>query len=126
MIATVDRARRTAAKDRDFVERKPAPEPGDDHLALVGRQLFQGIGGVRGVEPVALGPFEPRLAEGLRVLDRAAEPNESATELPVLAPIRLLVAAAARQGGRQGLPDDQWRMLVVSAASAKTPVDPAK
>ncbi len=69
---------------------------------------------------------EPRLAEGLRVLDRAAEPNESATELPVLAPIRLLVAAAARQGGRQGLPDDQWRMLVVSAASAKTPVDPAK
>lgn len=57
-----------------------------------------------------------RLAAGLAALDHDAEPNGSATELPVLKPIRMLLAAAARQGGRAGMPDDQWRLLVVSTA----------
>jgi hexosaminidase len=68
---------------------------------------------------------DARLAADLAVLDRAAEPNESATELPILKPIRLLVAAAARQGGRAGLPDDQWHMLLVSTAAPSPRPDPS-
>jgi hexosaminidase len=57
-----------------------------------------------------------RLAASLASLEREAAPNESATELPILKPTRMLVAAAAKQAGRAGMPDDQWRMLVVSTA----------
>jgi len=57
------------------------------------------------------------LATGLAALDRAAEPNLSATELPVLAPIRLLVAAAAEQDKRTKLSDAEWRARVLATAS---------
>ena len=57
------------------------------------------------------------LAASLAVLDRAAEPNGSATELPILHSIRLLAAAAAKQGGRPGLSGDAWRAAVSSAAA---------
>jgi hexosaminidase len=57
-----------------------------------------------------------RLASGLAVLDRAAQANGSATELPVLKPIRMLLAAAAKQGERAGMTDVQWHFLVVSTA----------
>ena len=66
------------------------------------------------------------LASGLEALDRAAEPNGSATELPVLAPIRLLVAASARQGARAALADEAWRGLVVSTAFPKSPAGAAR
>jgi hexosaminidase len=92
-----------------------------DASAVGGEALGSLVSGV----PLADG----RLAAGLATLDRAGEPNESATELPILAPVRLLVAAAARQGGRTGLSDDQWRMLVISAAAPKASGDspgPAK
>jgi hexosaminidase len=56
------------------------------------------------------------LAGSLAALDRAAEPNLSATEVPILAPIRLLAAAAARQDERARLSDAEWRARVVSAA----------
>ena len=46
-----------------------------------------------------------RLAAGLDALDHAALPNESATELPILKPVRLLLAAAAKQGERKGMAD---------------------
>ncbi len=57
-----------------------------------------------------------RLAAGLAALDHAAQSNGSATELPVLGPIRLLAVAAAMQGERAGLPDGAWRARVVSSA----------
>jgi hexosaminidase len=66
-----------------------------------------------------------KLAASLAALDRAAEPNGSATLLPVLGPIRMLVAAAARQGERAGMPDEQWHMLVVSTAFPPAPADAA-
>ncbi len=56
------------------------------------------------------------LAADLAALDRAGEPNGSGTELPILKPIRMLLAAAAKQGVRAGMPDDQWHLLVVSTA----------
>jgi hexosaminidase len=56
------------------------------------------------------------LASGLAALDHAGEPNGSATVLPVLKPIRMLLAAAAKQAGRARMPDDQWRLLVISTA----------
>jgi hexosaminidase len=68
---------------------------------------------------------DDRLASSLAALDRAAEPNESATELPVLKPIRLLAAAAARQGGRPGMSDEGWRALVVATAFPGLPPEAA-
>jgi hexosaminidase len=59
---------------------------------------------------------ETALAADLAALDRAAEPNGSGTELPILKPLRMLLAAAAKQGSRAGMPDEQWRLLVVSTA----------
>jgi len=57
-----------------------------------------------------------RLPAALAALVQAAQSDASATELPVIAPIRLLVAAAARQQERGGLSDEAWRARVVSAA----------
>jgi hexosaminidase len=57
-----------------------------------------------------------KLAAGLASLDGDGAPNGSATELPVLGPIRLLVAAAAKQASRRGMPAEEWRSLVSSAA----------
>jgi hexosaminidase len=64
-----------------------------------------------------------KLAAGLAALERAAEPNVSATVLPVLKPIRLLVAAAAKQGVRAGMPDEQWHLLLISTAFPAPPID---
>jgi hexosaminidase len=57
------------------------------------------------------------LTSGLAALDRDGQPNGSATLLPILGPIRLLVAAAARQGERGGLSAESWRARVVSTAA---------
>jgi len=57
------------------------------------------------------------LATSLAALDRAAEPNLSATELPILAPVRLLAAAAAEQDERARLSDTEWRAKVQATAS---------
>jgi hypothetical protein len=56
------------------------------------------------------------LAANLATLDRAGEPNESATKLPVLKPIRLLAVAAVKRSQRAGLSAEQWRALIVSTA----------
>jgi hypothetical protein len=66
-----------------------------------------------------------KLAASLAALDRDAAPNESATELPVLKPIRMLVAAAAKQADRPKMSDEQWHMLVVSSAFPAPGADPA-
>lgn len=65
-----------------------------------------------------------RLSECLALLDRDAEPNESATMVPVIRPIRLLVAAAATQQRRPGLSDADWRHIVESTAFP-SPATPA-
>jgi hexosaminidase len=57
-----------------------------------------------------------KLAGDLAALDRDAAPNESATLLPILKPLRMLVAAAASQGDRPGTPDSEWRLRVVAIA----------
>lgn len=56
------------------------------------------------------------LSRDLDRLSRAAERNPSATELPVVGPIRLLAAAAANQSRRAGLDEAAWRKLVGDAA----------
>jgi hexosaminidase len=67
---------------------------------------------------------DARLSADLAALDRAAQPNGSATELPVLAPIRLLVAGAARQGARAGQTARDWRALVLSTAFPEAAAGP--
>jgi hexosaminidase len=57
-----------------------------------------------------------KLASDLTVLDRCGEPNGAAVMLPVLAPIRLLVVAAAKQANRSGLSPEEWRQLIHSTA----------
>ena len=69
---------------------------------------------------------EAALASDLAKLDHAGQPNASATELPILKPIRLLAVAAAKQGGRPGLGDPEWRTLVESTAFPKPPAAAAK
>jgi hexosaminidase len=56
------------------------------------------------------------LASDLAILDRAGEPNLSATLIPLLRPVRLLAVAAARQGARTGQGGDAWRNLVTAEA----------
>jgi len=56
------------------------------------------------------------LARDLAALERDGEPNGSATELPILVPVRLLAAAAAVQADRARLSDEKWRAKVGAAA----------
>jgi hexosaminidase len=67
---------------------------------------------------LALGkPLAPdEVSKGLAALERAAEPSGAAVEIPILKPIRLLVAAAAEQGSLPGLSAGEWRALVRSTA----------
>ncbi len=69
-----------------------------------------------------LGP--ERAAACLAALGLAAQENPSATLLPIVSPLRLLVVAAARQGERPGLPGAEWRSRVTAAASALEPAVP--
>jgi hexosaminidase len=118
-----------SAAGKEVADRLAGIYPAVREAIPAGRALVDaGAVGVEALGSIASGvPLaDPRLAAGLAVLDRAAEPNESATELPALKSMRLLAAAAARQAGRKGLSDDQWRMLVISTASPKPPVDPSK
>ncbi len=65
-----------------------------------------------------------RLAADLLTLDRVSQPNESATVLPVLVPIRLVVAAAAEQARRPEMTPEAWHQLVFATAfpqGLKTP-----
>jgi hexosaminidase len=57
------------------------------------------------------------LAAALATLDRAGAPNASATELPIVRPIRLLVSAAAKQDSRKGISDEAWHAAVTTAAA---------
>ena len=77
--------------------------------ASVGSEAVQAL-----VSAVPLG--EAKLALDLSRLDAVATPNASATLLPIIAPVRLLVAAAAKQGSRATLSDAQWQSLVRSTA----------
>ena len=75
--------------------------------------------GVDAVHSIESGtPLSPdALTADLATLDRAAAPNASATELPIVRPIRLLVAAAAKQAARPALSDDAWRGAVTTASA---------
>jgi hexosaminidase len=99
--------------------REAAPAAG--HLAdacAVGREALRALafGSPLGAD---------RLSASLAALDRAAQPDGSAAELPVLAPIRLLAVAAALQGERAGLSDEAWRARVSSTAFPPAPVGAA-
>lgn len=61
------------------------------------------------------------LAGCLATLAQASEPNGSATELALIAPVRLLAAAAFLQAERPGLSDAAWRARVTAAAQAAPP-----
>ncbi len=54
-------------------------------------------------------PTEEWLKFRLALLDHAAQPSPSATELPILRPIRLLVFAAYQQNRRTEFSTDAWR-----------------
>ncbi len=79
------------------------------------------LGSIESATPLAPGP----LADARAALDRAAQPNASATELPILRPLRVLVAAAASQGERASLSDDAWRARVDARAFPPAPPDAA-
>jgi hexosaminidase len=83
-------------------------------LALIGACAA----GTGAVDALTLGTplSEAKLAASLGALDLAGAANESATVIPVLKPIRLLVAAAAKQGERPGMTPEAWRALVTSTA----------
>jgi len=66
------------------------------------------------------------LAASLAALNRDAAPDESATELPVLKPIRMLAAAAARQADRPKMSDEQWHALILATAFPSPPADSAR
>jgi hexosaminidase len=124
-----DRMRAWSAAGSQVADVLAAAYPAVREAIPAGRALVDACAvGREAVDALASGvPLgDAKLSAALAVLDRAGEPNESATQLPVLKPIRLLVAAAARQGGRPGLPDEQWRMLVISTASPKPPADPSQ
>ncbi len=63
-------------------------------------------------------PLAPdRAAAALATMDNAAKPDLSATLIPALAPMRLLVGAAAIQARRAGLSDEYWRDQVIAAGN---------
>lgn len=62
--------------------------------------------------------FSPaRTAAALATMDNAAKPDLSATLIPALAPMRLLVGAAAIQARRAGLSDEYWQDQVIAAGN---------
>ena len=77
--------------------------------SAIGTQAIDSLGHRRPLTPA-------QLAAALTTLDRAGLPNGSATELPVLRPLRLLAAAAAAQSARAGSDATAWRQLVISTA----------
>jgi len=77
--------------------------------SAVGTQAIDSLGRRRPLTP-------SQLASALATLDRAGLPNGSATELPVLKPLRLLVAGAAAQSSRAASDATAWRQLVISTA----------
>jgi hexosaminidase len=77
--------------------------------SAVGAQAIDSLGHRRPLTP-------SQLAAALAALDRAGLPNGSATELPVLKPLRLLAAAAAAQSARAGSDATAWRQLVIATA----------
>jgi hexosaminidase len=66
-----------------------------------------------------------RLEMELAKLGQAAEPNSSATELPILPSVRRLAVAASLQGERTGLSEDAWRKRVDAAALSPEAAPPA-
>ena len=74
---------------------------------------------VDAVDALASGkPMAPeRAAAALATMDDAAKPDLSATLIPALSPMRLLVAAAAIQERRAHLTDEYWKDQVIAAAN---------
>jgi hexosaminidase len=73
----------------------------------------------------SIGSGSPLAGEALAAcraaLDQAAQPNGSATEIAILAPIRRLASAAELQADRPRLTDAEWRARVSAAASPAPP-----
>jgi hexosaminidase len=122
----IDRAMAGAARDRlkawgaaagDINDTLAGTYPALREAVAPSRALADACSvGAEAAGALALGTPLPAdgLSKGLAALDRAAEPNGAAVELPILAPIRLLVAAAATQGSRPGLSAESWKALVQS------------
>jgi hexosaminidase len=75
----------------------------------VGREALRMLGGPAAAEP-------GQLARQMAVLDRAGEPNLSATLVPILKPVRLLAVAAARWGARTAPSLGAWTAAVRTEA----------
>ena len=102
----------------------PTTYPGLREAIARGRGLTAASDvGTEAISSLAAGtPLGSEACSGaLSRLDTAAQPDLSATILPILAPVRLLVAAAVNQEKRAGASDDQWRALVASTAAPAAP-----
>ena len=115
-----DRLREWGEDGRQVADTLAADYPALREAIPTGRDLVDACAvGASAVASLASGRPIPgaTLAKGLAALDRDGEPNGSATELPILPSIRMLVAAAALQGERPRLSDQEWRERVVAAAA---------
>jgi hypothetical protein len=56
-----------------------------------------------------------KASEAVAKLDAAAQPDVSATLIPSLGPMRLLVAAAQDPGRRADLSDEYWKDQVIAS-----------
>jgi hexosaminidase len=121
-----DRLREWAMAGRSVADTLAPAFPALREAAAPARDLVDACAvGSEAVQAIATGnPLgAERLAAGLAALDRSAQPDGSATELPVLSPIRRLLAAAAQEGDRAKLSDEEWRAKVVSVAFPPAPPD---
>jgi hexosaminidase len=91
--------------------------PGAQGLALACKAGSQALRCVEAGTPIDAGA----LADCQAALAQAALPNGSATELAVMGPVRLVVAAASLQADRPRLSDADWRARVAAAAAAPAP-----
>jgi hypothetical protein len=73
---------------------------------------------VAGIDCLVRGqpPSASATADAFAALDRAGQKSLSATELPFLPSLRILVAASAEQAARSSLGQNAWRAKVESLA----------
>lgn len=101
----------------------PALREGAPHalaLAEIGTAGLQAIAALR----ARRAPDAAWRTAAVAALDRAAQPQPTATELMVVKPLRLLVVAAADQDRRSALSADAWRQHVQAAALRQPPPPP--
>ncbi len=92
--------------------------------APIARQLSEASGiGLEAMAALLSGRAPDKAWRNARLatLTRDAESNASATELPMIAPLKLLVVAATTQAQRGTLSDEAWRQKVRAIAFPEKP-----